>query len=95
MNGDNLVMQTPDGAKVMCVVGQNAGLKTMQVVEIYAVVLSGANRSEHNLYLQQYGQIYRWDDMTNMGHLDSAIKLMDHPRIAKHIRFPADNCANY
>ncbi|GFE55583.1 kinase family protein, putative [Babesia ovis] len=68
--GTNAVIQTVDGGKVSCILGQDEGLVTSQVVEISAV---------------QYGQIYRWDDLPDLSHLNSTIKLLNNPRVAKYL----------
>ncbi|CDR96082.1 hypothetical protein BBBOND_0212240 [Babesia bigemina] len=67
----------------------------MQVVEIYAVVLLDTRQRGNTIYLQQYGQMHKWDDSTNMEHLNAAIVLTNHPRIAKYLKYPGDHTAAY
>ncbi|KAK1937514.1 hypothetical protein X943_002473 [Babesia divergens] len=88
--GGNLVLESPDGAKVLCVIKQPAAHDLSQVVEITGVVMSSPQSRGASIHLEQYGTIHNWDDHVNLEHLNDAIRYTNQQRIAKYLKFPGD-----
>ncbi|ORM41359.1 uncharacterized protein BXIN_0738 [Babesia sp. Xinjiang] len=76
----NIIIQTPDGGKVTLILSQQDNFQIAQVVEVRAVVRAETRQKGSNIYLQQYGQMYIWGNKINMELLNTAIKLLNHPK---------------
>ncbi|KAG6440127.1 Replication factor A protein 3 family protein [Babesia bovis T2Bo] len=82
---NSLVLQTSDGAKISCIFPQDAAAGLSGIVELYAVVASDDRQRGHGIYLQQYGDIHKWEDEIDMSYINKVIVLSGDPRFAKYM----------